>query len=284
MTIAGIRGPTAVLGGILVALLALAIAGCAHPVRPQAPGDATALAAAVARVHGQAPALAADLIIVVTDAAGEATTFQVNVWRAADGRVRLLASKLDVDFCTALLTAEGLTAWLPRARVMTDPTVEDASPAAEETAPAAEPTAAPARAQPWLRDLALLAAELADGPVPMTGPYVLGERPHTLRCPAGDLTMELQVDPATHEAIEKRLVRADGSRAATLTYDRYRAFDDCRRATRLRLSVPDGAGTTTVVLRAFSSVGAISDERMRLDIPKGIRRVPMREFLERMGD
>ncbi|MBA3708945.1 MAG: hypothetical protein H0W83_09030 [Planctomycetes bacterium] len=278
MRTSDVRRPTSDVVGMIAVVLAvmLALAGCprAQPVKQQAAGlDATAMAVEVARAHGQTQALTADVIILVKPPKQDTTTFKLNVWCAADGRTRILASKFDVDFCSALIAADGtLAAFLPRARVMVH----------------ADPKAPVDGARPppvWLADLHLLSAELSDGPMPMRGPYITGAKADVFTCPSGpDLVAELEIDPETWFVRTKRLLRTDGALAATCTYDRYRAFDECHRATRMRLAIPDDATETTFVLKQLSALPMITEETMRFTMPDGMREVPMQEFLDRMGE
>jgi hypothetical protein len=264
----------------IVALIALALAACgtrpAGPVGADADhpkGDAAASAQAgdIIRAVGQTPAAVAEATVRIKPPEQDAERFQLWLWCAVDGRVRILATFKDVEFCSALLRADGTyEAWLPRAKLASRGKLDDD----------ADP-----RRGGLLAALRLAAAEIREGPLPTATDYRSGPTPATLLfAETGGLSAQATVDAGERTVLAKRLFAADGSELATVTYQRWKEFDELRRATVAGLAFPGDPTEVGVIVRKVESVGDISEDRMRFALPDGAPVVPLREFLAHLGD
>lgn len=245
---------------LLILALCLLGAACTGPPRP-APAAAEALRARL----GSAPCLAASLLVRIVPPEGEGELFTLRLWSPADGRVRVLAHKLDVDFLSALVAADGsYTAVLPREQVWTRGRLGTAS----------DP--------PLLRDLALLVAEVRHGPLP----------PQAVVSAGTDRTLDF-ADRATGWAARlslgadglpsaKLLLAADGSQQRRLGYDRWQSFEGLLRPTVVGLTVAGDQSVCTVRLKALDAPPAISPERMALHLPTGAVEVAPEELARRL--
>jgi hypothetical protein len=264
----------------IAALIALALAGCgtrpAGPVgadadHPRTDNAAMAAAADIIRAAGQTPAAVAEATVRIKAPEQDAERFQLWLWCSLDGRVRILATFKDVEFCSAILRADGTyEAWLPRAKLASKGRLDDD----------ADP-----RRGGLLAALRLAAAEVRDGPLPPAGEYRAGPAPTTLLfAEAGGLSAQATIDPAERTVLSKRLFASDGSELATATYQRWKEFDELRRATSVALAFPGDATEVGFSVRKVESVGDVSEERMRFALPEGAPVVPLREFLAHLGD
>jgi hypothetical protein len=259
------------------------LAGCgAAPVRtraegqpPAAPDQAAMLAADVQRVHGQAAAVTADLLVRVKPAGADAEIFQLHLWCAEDGRIHLEATRLEVPFIRGLVQADGhFTAELVQSREVVHGVLADLAGHDAQGRPLG---------LPFLTWLTLLVSEAKAGPLP-TGPAATSPAADTLRFsdPASGLAAVLTVDHASHHALDKRLVDATGAPVLTLEYGKYQAFDLLNRASRVKLVVAGDAGEYSLRLRELRAVPAISDEGMRFAPPAGLTEITPAEFLQRL--
>jgi hypothetical protein len=264
----------------LDALALLVCAGCFGPraqVGADAPPvpDATARATAVLAAHGQAAAVTCALVIRVKPPQGDALIFTLDLWCPADGRIRVKASKLDVDFCDALVGPDGaFTAFLARSRERVSGNLRDLA-AADASGRPAGPS--------FLAYLALLVEEVKCGPLPAVGPW--RERGGNLVAadPATRLTAEVTAKPDGTVA-SKRLLDDQGKEVLRLDYDRYQAFGQLHRPVRIVLAVAGDPTACTIRLRDCAAVPGIGDERMRLTIPVGVPAIPVGEFIRRLTE
>lgn len=213
--------------------------------------------------YGQPRAVAATLLLKTTTATGESTQVTVYLWRAADGRTRLLLTKVDVDVLSALVQPDGaFTAFAPRSGLQT------AGELSDPQLPAG------------LADLRLLLNELCDGPLPPG--LAKGDHDNVLTGPTdGGLVATVTVSPTTDEITEKVLRTRSGGLVYLLRYGPAKDYDGIRRAAKVDTVVGDGS-SLTAYLRRFDVLGDISPERMRFTIPAAAKTVPPAEFLEHL--
>jgi hypothetical protein len=219
---------------------------------------------AIAGWHGQPRAVAAVVYMKSTDPAGSSVQATLNLWRAADGRTRLLLTKIDVDVLSALIEPTGdFTAFAPRSGLRTAGALSDA------------------RLPAGFADLRLLLGEVCDGPLAPGLATKPGNHGNVIEAAAGGFAATITVDPASDEVREKVLRDAQGKLAYQVRYSLYKAFDDLHRPTKVEVVVGDGS-SVVAYLRRFDALGDISAERMRFTIPDTAREVPAAEFLEHL--
>lgn len=247
---------------ILLALVTLLlVAGCCGRVQPQVHEPAEAR-----ERLGQTPCLAAAMLIKSMPRDGGGELFTLQLWATADGRVRVLAHKLDVDFLSALVAADGTyTAVLPRAKVWTRGKLG----AADDPA--------------LLRDLALLVGELRNGPIP-PGPATGIPGGWRMRDPATGWTAELSVDTISGMPTAKRLLAADGTMLRRLAYGRWQSYDSLVRPSTVTLEVAGDDATYAIRLKHLESLPEISPERMAMQPPGGAAEVDAATFAQRMQE
>ncbi len=252
----------------LVLATALAAAGCARPAAAPVSASVADTAARVLAFHGHAQALSAELLLRIKPPQQDAVTITAHVWVHTDGRVRMNASKLDVTFCQALIEADGsCTAWLPRAKLVT------------RTPAAADGRKLP----PFLSDLQLMASELRDGPL-LPSVYVSNSSvPPLLRQPNRDGSILVQVNSDGSAALKKFLDAADGERL-TLVYSNYKTFETLRRASLVQMQTPNDLTDVRISVRALEELPAISNERLRLNVPADAVAVDIDTFIDHLGD
>jgi hypothetical protein len=246
---------------LLVLALCLSGAACTTPPRP-APPDVEALRARL----GSASCVAAALLVRIVPVDAEGELFTLRVWSPADGRVRVIAHKLDVDFLSALVAADGsYTAVLPREKIWTRGRLGGAG----------DPL--------LLRDLSLLVAEIRHGPLPPDAAAVSGPG-RTLgfpdRATGWEAVLNLGVDGLP---VGKRLLAADGGEQRRLSYDRWQGFDGLLRPSVVGLTVAGDPGSCTVRLKSLDAPPTISDERMTLRLPEAAVEVAPAELARRIG-
>ena len=242
-------------------LALVALAGC--PARPAAnpPIDPLAIAA----WHGQPQAVAAVLYLTSIDPQGERTSVTLHLWHAADGRTRILMTKVDHEVLSALIGSDGaFIAYAPRT---------DRSTSGELADP---------QLPAGLAELRLLISEVIDGPLPQ-GFVATGadEQPQILTGRSGSFQAQITVDAHSAEVREKSLILPDGRLAYQLRYSQYRAFDGLHRPYKVEATASDGS-TVIAYLRRFDALGDISAERMRLTIPASAQAVVPANFLEHL--
>ncbi len=219
---------------------------------------------AIAAWHGQPRAVAAVVYMKSADPAGNSVQATLNVWRAADGRTRLLLTKIDVDVLSALIQPTGdFAAFAPRSGLRTEGALSDPKLPA------------------GFADLRLLLDEVCDGPLAPDLATRPGNHGNVIEATAGGFTATITVDPASDEVREKVLRDAQGRLAYQVRYSLYKAFDDLHRPTKVEVIVGDGS-SVVAYLRRFDALGDISAERMRFTIPDTAREVPAAEFLEHL--
>lgn len=259
--------------GLTLALGAAALvlaAGCGTRTDPPAGDDAKAAASAaeVAQHLGVTVAATADAMVKIVEPGRDAQSFHVYLYCDDDGAVRVVAQLKTVEFCSALLQADGrYLAWLPRAKAGARGDLDD------------EPEQGG-----LLAVLRQAASELTAGPIPPAARIAAGPAPGTVLAvlPTG-LTAQLTLDAGTRTVTAKRLLDGEGRELVRIAYERYRPSDELTRATIVRLTMPDGV-EATVMVQKFEPLGGISDETMRLALPDGALLLPLREFLARMGE
>ncbi len=245
----------------------LLVAGCGAGPRqdPPASADVAALAAQV----GQAPCVVASLLIkrLPPEGQGEGELFSLRLWAPPDGRVRVLAQKMDVDFLAALVAADGgFTVLDPRAGVWSSGRLGDPE--------------APA----LLRDLALLVGEARHGPVPPDAvAAVAADGQWRYRDPITGWAAEVAVDRASGLPSGKVLRAGDGGELRRLGYERWAAFDGLQRPGVVRLAVAGDPAAYTIRMKDLDAPATVSDERMALRLPEGARQVPLAELLDGLG-
>lgn len=252
---------------LAVLAICLFAAGCTG-IRPGGPAPADPPAADALRARlGAAACVTASLLVRIVGADGEGEIFTLRLWAPGDGRVRVLANKLDVDFLTALVAADGTyTAVLPRARLWTRGRLGGAD----------DPV--------LLRDLALLVAEVAQGPVPARAAVGAG--------PDGQWRF---ADPATgwQAAVRiggdglpsgKTLSGRDGAELRRLAYSRWQDFDGLHRPSVTELRAAGDPSVCTIRVKTLDAPPTISPERMALAVPDGAAEVAPAEFTRRIGD
>lgn len=245
-------------------LALLVLTGCPSARTTGQRTDADPLA--IAAWHGQPRALAAVVYMKSTDPAGNSVQTTLHLWRAADGRTRLLLTKIDIDVLSALVQPTGdFAAFAPRSGLRTAGALSD------RELPAG------------FADLRLLLGEVCDGPLPPGLATKPGNHGNVIEATVGDLTAAITIDPASDEVREKVLRDAQGRLAYQVRYSQYKAFDELHRPTKVEVVVGDGS-TVIAYLRRFEALGDISAERMRLTIPDTAREVPAAEFLEHLDE
>lgn len=259
-----------------VALCSLGLSGCGL-FRGPARGGSAIDPHTTAVWCGQPTALSATLLLKSIDIRGDSTLVTLRLWRAADGRTRLLVTKIDVEVLQLLITSDGkFTAYAPRSGLHTAGDFNAA------TLPAG------------LADLRLLISEVADGPlafslVPHLSKSSGANVAHDARAHdnilvgpvAADVVATVTLAPDSDEVREKILRDAHGNLLYQLRYRDYRAYDDFHRPSKVDGVVADGS-SLTAYLRSFEALGDISPERMRLTIPATARAVAVTEFLEHL--
>lgn len=252
-------------GAVLLALLLLG--GCGAGVRqdPPAAAEVPALAARL----GQAPCVVASLLIkrLPPEGQGEGELFSLRLWAPPDGRVRVLAQKMDVDFLAALVAADGtFTVLDPRAGVWADGRLGD--PAAPSL----------------LRDLALLVGEARHGPVPPDAVAAVGDDgAWRYRDPITGWDAELTLGGGDGLPAGKLLRGADGGELRRLGYERWTAFEGLQRPGVVRLTVAGDPAAITIRIKDLDAPATVSDERMALRLPEGARQVGLAELLDGLG-
>lgn len=302
----GVWGPgSGVWSRVTLAMLALATIGCGSQrndppdSRPQTPDASPApvepsaavpaedgrtppiIEAGIARVaelltaHGRADTVTCDLLVRAKPADGDAITFQIFLWCPADGRIRLKASKLDVDFCEALVQADGsFTAILVRSREVVRGNLKDVRVLDAQGRPLGPP---------FLGYLALLVAEAKTGPIPDQGVTAVHERRIEAKDPTSGLAVGVELN-ADDTAAAKRFYDAPGKESLRFDYSRYQAFDGLRRPAKLQVTVPNDPSEYGVRVREIDVVPAIDQERMRLEVSQGLREIKLMEFLDRLRE
>lgn len=249
--------------------------------QPPDPHTPPILEAGIARVaelltfHGRAETITCELLIRMKPVNGDAVTFQIFLWCPADGRIRLRASKLDVDFCEALVQADGsFTAVLVRSREVVRGNVKDISVLDAQGRPLGPP---------FLAYLPLLVAEAKTGPIPDSGVTAVHER----RIEAKDATSGLAVGVdlnADNTAASKHFYDAPGKESLRFDYSRYQEFDGLRRPAKLQVTVPNDPSEYGVKVRGIGVVGSIDPVRMKLETSQGLREIKLMEFLGRLRE
>lgn len=236
---------------LLLGILLL-LAGCPDGRQPP-PADPVALQTRL----GQAGCVAASLLVRTVPPEGEGEQFSLRLWADGEGRIRVLAQKLDVDFLAALVEADGsYRAHDPRSGT--------------RTAGRLGATDDPA----LLRDLALLVGEARHGPVP-PGATVRTDAAGAWRfaVAGGEAVVAFAADLPSGKTLPGR----------TLAYERWTTFEGLTRPSLVRLRV-DGDPTTYVIrLKALDAPGAISAQRMTLAIPDDAVALEPAEFARRLG-
>ncbi len=267
----------------LFAVLVLAACTSGGGVRPLHGGHPDADAAAIQAHYRSTPAADASLALRIKPGTGDALNIQLHLWCAADGRVRLAASKLDVEFCSALIRPDGAyTVVAPRAHLAATGTFTDQDRAG---------------LSPFLTRPALIADELRSGPLPIVPPLFWSEgddgaKP-TLTAPNADLsatgaTTVATWDPATTLVTTKDLCVGDD--VIAIAYSHEKDFDGLLRPTLAQITAPavpnaqQTVTTITIGLKHFDGLGDISAERMHLDVPADARTVPLDDLLKHLGD
>ena len=282
-----------------LALAVLVVVGCgsdradapAKPVEPkptptaeQQPPDPHTppiLAADIARVaelltfHGRAETITCELLIRMKPANGDALTFQIFLWCPADGRIRLKASKLDVDFCEALVQPDGsFTAVLVRSHEVVRGNIKDISVLDAQGRPLGPP---------FLAYLALLVAEAKTGPIPDSGITAVGERSIQAKDATSGLTVGVDLN-ADNTAATKRFYDAPGKESLRFDYSRYQQFDGLRRPAKLTVTVPNDPSEYGVKVRGIDVVPSIDPVRMKLETSQGLHEIKLMEFLDRLRE
>lgn len=246
-----------------------------HPQTPPILAAGIARVAELLNVHGRAETITASLLIRVKPADGDAITFQIFLWCPADGRIRLKASKLDVDFCDALVQADGsFTAVMVRSNEVVRGNLKDISVLDQQGKPLGPP---------FLGYLALLVAEAKTGPIPDQGVTAVHER----RIEAKDATSGLGVGVdlnADDTAASKRFYDAPGKESLRFDYSRYQEFDGLRRPAILKVTVPNDPSDYLVRVREIDVVPSIDPQRMKLEVSQGLKEIKLMEFLDRLRE
>jgi hypothetical protein len=249
---------------LLAVLLAALLCSCGTRPTVDPHGGPAVDPVVIATWHGQPRAVAAKLLLKTTDAKGESLQTTLNLWRAADGRARLLLTKMDVDVLQVLIQANGtFVAWAPRSGL-------------KATGDLADPTLPPA-----LADVRLLLSEVVDGPLPSSAKLTPGSAPGVFSGTNGSYQLTVTLSLGDPEVRDKQLSDAAGHALYHLTYQRYQAFDDLHRPTRVQVDLPEGGSLVAHLLRC-ESLGDISAERMRLAIPDAARAATLTDFLEHL--
>lgn len=249
--------------GVLVSavtMLALSSCVCVRPLQPIIVDPVQ-----LAEWYGQPRAVAATLLVKTTDSTGDSTQVTVYVWRAADGRTRLLMTKVDVDVLAVLIQPDGsFVAFAPRSNFRTAGDLSDP------------------QLPNGFTDLRLLLNEICDGPLPPG--LTIGDHANVLTGPvSGGLTATVTVSPTTDEIVEKVLHDRSGGLVYLLRYSATKDFDAIHRATKVDTIVGTGTAQTyslTAYVRRYEVLGDISAERMRFTIPDAAKVVLPAEFLE----
>jgi hypothetical protein len=225
--------------------------------------------------HGQTAAVTGALVIRVKPPQGDALIFTLDLWSPADGRIRVKASKLDVDFCDALVAPDGaFTAFLARSRESVAGNLRDLAAADAQGRPVGPS---------FLAYLALLVEEVKCGPLPAVGPWRELGGNLVATDPATRLTAEVVAKPDGTVA-SKRLLDDQGKEVLRLDYDRYQAFGQLHRPVRIVLTVAGDPTACTIRLRDCAAVPGVGEERMRLTTPAGTPAIPVGEFIRRLEE
>jgi hypothetical protein len=278
----------------LVALFAvITAAGCSTggSTRPidASTGDPATDAAAILARYRSTPAADASLAVRIKPAQGDALNIQLHIWCAADGRVRINASKLDVDFCSALLKPDGgYIVVAPRAHLAAVGTFDNRDRADYS---------------PFFTRTVLISDEFCHGPLPPRGRWgpigAGGPQPFTLVSEIAPLVFAtITWSGGTGLVTGKHL--DCGADQIAIAYSHEKDFDGLLRPTLATVTVSGTVGSTHVVgsetppaatdtkitvgLRSFDGSGSISDTRMHLDVPADARTVSLDDLLKHLGD
>ena len=285
--------------GLVVLFAVITAAGCSTggSIRPSgaSTGDPATDAAAILGRYKSTPAADASLAVRIKPAKGDALNIQLHIWCAADGRVRINASKLDLDFCSALLRPDGSYIVIaPRAHLAATGTFDDQDRA---------------NLTPLFTQPGLIADELRSGPLPPHGAWQEGhpEEPDRstlfFQLPP-HLTADATWDTRSGLVTIKELIcsNPDSRDVIDVVYSHERDFDGLLRPTLANVTVATMVGSNviqaptpeslkasdptniTIGLRSFDGLGEISAERMHLDVPADARTVPLDELLKHLGD
>ena len=245
---------------------ALLLGGCSV-CRPESATQSHTNPAATVAWLGQPTSVSAALLLRSVDAKGESILFTMYLWRSADGRTRVLLTKIDVDVVNLLVQRDGsFTAFAPRSKLSTQGDFNDP------------------RLPAGLADMRLLLSEVCDGPLTPALAKVLKPSDHDnvrTGSVSPDLVATVTFAPESDEVREKVLRDTRGNLLYQLRYRTYQAYDDFHRPTKVDAVVADGS-SLIANLRRFEALGDISPERMRLIIPDTARAVPITEFLEHL--
>jgi hypothetical protein len=259
------------LGSWAMSALALAATGCedareAPPPAHQAV-DGPANAAAIAAALGAGAAIAAETVVHLSQPGHGSVGFHLHWWCDADGRVKLAASKENVDFCTAELARDGsYRALLPRDHLWTQGML----------------AGDPQRPLGLVGAMRLCAQQLVEGPLPAKAAFRAGPDPRTVLCALADgLSLQATLDADAREVEAVRLFSGAHQELLSASCQRYQAFDDLRRPTDVHVSFPDGA-SAHVLLVKLQDVPRISPERMAMERPADARVVALEAFLDHL--
>ena len=253
-------------------LALLALAGCTGSSRSEATtvgADTAARRAEQAQAwHRPAGSITADLLVRIKPAGRDALTFTVNVWSPADGRVRLQVSKVGVSGFDALIEADGAMTVVSRED---DVVVDDLERVFADDLGAGAA-------------LARLVDELKLGPVPAAAAFAADGGTLTGVDPATGLNLVIAFAEQPEQITSKIYRDATGVERMRLEYDRYKTFDGLQRPSLITIRVPGREGDFLVRVQDLNVVPAVSDGRMRLQVPAGRPHLAFAAFLKRLGE
>ena len=250
----------------------LALAGCTGAPRSEVPTvgpDTAARRAEQAQAwHRGAGTITADLLVRLKPAGRDAITFTVNVWSPSDGRIRLQVSKVGVSGFDALIEPDGAMTVVSRED---DVVVDDL-----ERVFAADLGAGAA--------LARLVDELKLGPVPAATAFAAEGGTLTGVDPATGLNFVIAFAEQPEQIASKTYRDAAGVERMRLEYARYKPFDGLQRPSLITIRIPARDGEFLVRVQDLNVVPAVSDGRMRLQVPADRPHLAFDAFLKRLGE
>lgn len=253
-----------------LAVLALGLASCdGQGTRPPPAAGPAARAAAVVQALGQAPGVVAETVVVLEEPGHPKVSFHVHWWCAPDGRLKVVATKENVDFASALLAPDGhYRALLPREHL-----------GSEGIVPAPD-----GHTLTLAQAIRLAGAQLRDGPLPPGAAFRDGPDAGTVLFPLfAGVSAQATLDAHADQVRTLRWLAADGTVLLTLTCDRYEAVDDqLIRPTIDHVALHDGT-RATILLPHLRSVPVISDAGLSLPLPASTTLVPLDDFLDHLA-
>jgi len=238
--------------------------------------DGETLAQHARAAHRQADNLVCKVVVAARDGDGERLPgFSVHTWADDQGRVRVRATKVDVDFLDGLLHPDGR---FSLALVRDEEVVEGqlADLAAEDGAGAG-----------FFARLDLLVAEVKEGPIPRADTYSAEVGPDgtiLLRCRHGQETESVVAIDGRHYQAQHKTLYEHGEAVLRIDYDRYELIDGLRRPLRGTIAFPQSGAMVRVRIPnlGLDEVPGFRPGTFTFEPPADWPRISLETFVERL--